>query len=101
MRVALIVLFLFASIASAQLPAERRVQRGFHDRVGWHLVNGNWDKVDCGDGDINLPGLFRQLQKMGYMGACNLEYERNTGDKLPGMLKSMAYMRGIVAGLSA
>ena len=63
-------------------------------------VAGKWDAVDCGDGDINLAGLFRQLQKMGYTGTCNLEYEHKTADKIPGMTKSIAYMRGIVAGLS-
>jgi sugar phosphate isomerase/epimerase len=66
-----------------------------------HLVNGNWDGVDCGDGDINLAALFRQLQKMGYTGSCNLEYEVKAADKMPGMTKSFAYMRGVIAGLAA
>jgi sugar phosphate isomerase/epimerase len=65
------------------------------------LVNGKWEGVDCGDGDINLAGLFRQLQKMNYPGYCNLEYEMKTGDKMPGMQRSYAYMRGIIAGLAA
>lgn len=65
-----------------------------------HLANGKWDGVDCGDGDINLPALFRQLQKMDYAGYCNLEYEVKAGDKMPGMTKSFAYMRGVVAGLA-
>jgi sugar phosphate isomerase/epimerase len=65
-----------------------------------HLANSKWDRADCGDGDINLPGLFRQCQKMGYIGTCNLEYELNSADKLPGMVKSMAYMRGIVATIA-
>ena len=64
-----------------------------------HLSNGKWDGVDCGDGDINLPALFRQLQKMGYTGYCNLEYEVKANDKMPGMAKSVAYMRGVLAGL--
>jgi sugar phosphate isomerase/epimerase len=66
-----------------------------------HLANGKWDGVDCGEGDINLPALFRQLQKTGYTGYCNLEYELNASDKMPGMAKSFAYMRGVLAGLSA
>ena len=64
-------------------------------------VNGKWDAVDCGDGEINLAALFRQLQKIGYTGTCNLEDELKTTDKIPGMTKSFAYMRGVVAGLSA
>jgi sugar phosphate isomerase/epimerase len=66
-----------------------------------HLMDGKWEGVDCGDGDINLAVLFRQLQKMGYTGCCNLEYEVNAADKMPGMTKSFAYMRGVVAGLAA
>jgi sugar phosphate isomerase/epimerase len=66
-----------------------------------HLVNGKWDGVDCGDGEINLPALFRQLQKMGYAGYCNLEYEVKADDKMPGMTKSFAYLRGVVAGLAS
>jgi sugar phosphate isomerase/epimerase len=62
-------------------------------------TNGKWDGVDCGDGDINLPALFRQLEKMGYAGYCNLEYEVKASDKTPGMAKSFAYMRGVLAGI--
>jgi sugar phosphate isomerase/epimerase len=65
-----------------------------------HQVAGKWDSVDCGDGDINLPGLFRQLHKTAYTGTCNLEYELKTADKVPGMAKSIAYMRGILAGIA-
>ena len=64
-------------------------------------VNGKWESVDCGDGDINLAGLYRQAQKMGYKGYCNLEYELKGEDKIPGMVKSYAYMRGVTAGLGA
>jgi sugar phosphate isomerase/epimerase len=66
-----------------------------------HLANGKWDGVDCGEGEINLPALFRQLQKMEFAGSCNLEYEVKADDKMPGMSKSFAYMRGVLAGLSA
>ena len=31
----------------------------------------------------------------------NLEYEINLKDPLPGMVKSFAYMRGVLAGLQA
>ena len=63
-------------------------------------VNGKWDGVDCGDGDIHLPALFRQLQKMGYKGYCNLEYEVKTDEKMARMAKSIAYMRGVLAGIA-
>ena len=35
--------------------------------------DGKWVAADCGDGDIDLPGLFRQLKKQGFSGYCNLE----------------------------
>jgi sugar phosphate isomerase/epimerase len=66
-----------------------------------HLAAGKWEGVDCGDGDINLPGLFRALQQIKYTGTCNLEYELKATDKIPGMTKSIAYMRGVAAGISA
>jgi hypothetical protein len=37
--------------------------------------------------------------KMKYSGGVMLEYEINEDDPLPGMYKSLAYMRGVVAGL--
>jgi sugar phosphate isomerase/epimerase len=64
-------------------------------------AGGKWESVAVGDGDIRIAALFRQLEKIGYAGCCNLEYELRTKDKLPGMQKSFAYMRGIVAGLAA
>ena len=63
--------------------------------------NGKWDGVDCGDGDINLAALFRYLQKTGYKGTANLEYEVKAADKMSGMSKSFAYMRGVLAGLAS
>ena len=65
------------------------------------LINGKWESVDCGEGDIHLAGLLRQLQKMNYPGYCNLEYELKADDKMPGMQKSFAYLRGALAGLAA
>jgi sugar phosphate isomerase/epimerase len=53
-----------------------------------------------GEGKIPIPALFRQLQTMRYPGYVNLEYEIDADDPLPGMKQSMAYMRGVLAGLS-
>ena len=40
------IILLLCTTALAQSdslsPGQRRIQRGFHDRVGWHLVNGAW-----------------------------------------------------------
>ena len=53
----------------------------------------------CGDGKIPFPALFTQLKKMNYQGYINLEYEIDDTDPLPNMIKSFAYMRGVIAGL--
>jgi hypothetical protein len=36
---------------------------------------------------------------MNYTGGAMLEYEIHDTDPMPGMQKSMAYMRGVMAGL--
>jgi len=66
-----------------------------------HLADGQWVNVDVGEGDIRIAALFRQLEKMGYRGCCNLEYELKVAEKMPGMQKSFSYMRGVLAGLAA
>jgi sugar phosphate isomerase/epimerase len=56
-------------------------------------------QVPCGDGKIPFAAMFTQLKKMNYQGYMNLEYEIDDADPLPGMIKSFAYMRGVIAGL--
>ncbi|MGA3027834.1 MAG: sugar phosphate isomerase/epimerase [Bryobacteraceae bacterium] len=58
---------------------------------------------DCpvGDGIMPVPGLFQQLSRMKYAGGVMLEYEADADDPLPGVQKSFAYMRGVLAGLNA
>lgn len=51
-----------------------------------------------GDGVLPIPAIFRQLKKQGYQGVCSLEYEIDADDPMPGMQKSFAYMRGVLAG---
>jgi sugar phosphate isomerase/epimerase len=52
-----------------------------------------------GEGKMPVPAIFRQLEKMGYEGYVNLEYEIDADDPLPGMKQSFAYMRGVIAGM--
>jgi sugar phosphate isomerase/epimerase len=54
-----------------------------------------------GEGKIPIPALFRQLLAMRYPGYVNLEYEIEPDDPLPGMQRSFAYMRGVLAGMAA
>ncbi len=55
-------------------------------------------QVPVGDGIMPIPAIFKQLRKMNYPGYCSLEYEIDDTNPLPGMMKSFAYMRGVIAG---
>jgi sugar phosphate isomerase/epimerase len=52
-----------------------------------------------GEGAMPMAAIFRQLVEMGYAGYVNLEYEIDAENPLPGMQRSFAYMRGVLAGL--
>ncbi len=58
-------------------------------------------KSQCpvGDGAMPIVAMFKELRKMKYQGLVALEYEIDAGNPLPGMQKSFAYMRGVMAGL--
>jgi sugar phosphate isomerase/epimerase len=66
--------------------------------------------VNPGDAEMPIAALFRTLQKIGFMGCCNLEYEvfsnsadrgrqGTPADRLAGMRTAIAYLRGVIAGL--
>ena len=57
-------------------------------------------QTEVGRGVIDFPGLFRTLIDIGYQGQVGLEYEINAKNPLPGMIESMAYMRGVLAALA-
>ena len=63
------------------------------------MESGKWVFADCGDGDIDLPGLFRELKKQGFKGSCNLEYEVFGEGSNLGIERSMAYLRGVAAAV--
>jgi sugar phosphate isomerase/epimerase len=54
-----------------------------------------------GEGVLPIAPFLRQLQRMNYPGCVNLEYEIDEANPLPGMLRSIAYLRGIAAGFAA
>jgi sugar phosphate isomerase/epimerase len=56
-------------------------------------------QVAVGDGVMPVPAIFRTLAQMKYKGNVDLEYEINADDPMPGVVKSFAYMRGVIAGL--
>ena len=56
-------------------------------------------QVEVGRGVFDFPRLFRTLLEIGYAGQVGLEYEIKEDDPLPGMIESIAYMRGVLAAL--
>lgn len=58
-------------------------------------------QVPVGEGKLPIPQIFLQLIKMKYGGCVNLEYEVQPENPMPGMQKSFAYMRGVLAGIQA
>lgn len=58
-------------------------------------------QVPVGEGKLPFPQIFLQLIKMKYDACVNLEYEIDPDNPLPGMQKSFAYMRGVLAGIQA
>jgi sugar phosphate isomerase/epimerase len=64
-------------------------------------LNDKGSQCIVGQGAMPIPGIFRQLEAMGYTGYVNLEYEIDAENPVPGMKQSFAYMRGVLASLHA
>ena len=58
-------------------------------------------QVIVGKGAIDFPALLRALLTIKFSGNVALEYEIHPKDPLPGMLQSVAYLRGVLAGITA
>lgn len=58
-------------------------------------------QIESGKGVIDLVGLCKALQKRKYQGQVGLEYEIHENDPLPGIAESLAYLRGVIAGIRA
>jgi sugar phosphate isomerase/epimerase len=56
-------------------------------------------QVAVGDGIMPVRGIFESLIAIDYKGYVDLEYEIHEDDPMPGMIKSFAYMRGVLAGM--
>jgi len=57
------------------------------------------DPVPVGEGVLPIVAIFKTLKEMNFQGGVMLEYEIDADDPMPGMAKSFAYMRGVLAGL--
>jgi sugar phosphate isomerase/epimerase len=62
----------------------------FHDKAS---------QVAVGDGKMPVRGIFAALTAIRYPGYVDLEYEVHGDDPMPGVTKSFAYMRGVLAGM--
>lgn len=56
-------------------------------------------QVAVGDGIMPVREIFQQLIRMNYTGNVDLEYEIFPDSPMPGVIKSFAYMRGVLSGL--
>jgi sugar phosphate isomerase/epimerase len=56
-------------------------------------------QVAVGDGSLPVEKIFAALIEIKYPGYVDLEYEIHEDDPMPGMIKSFAYMRGVLAGM--
>jgi sugar phosphate isomerase/epimerase len=56
-------------------------------------------QVAVGDGLMPVRQIFQALIEMHYPGQVDLEYEVHANDPMPGVIKSFAYMRGVLAGM--
>lgn len=56
-------------------------------------------QVPVGDGAMPIVAIFQSLIAIKFKGHVMLEYEIDSDNPLPGMIKSFAYMRGVLAGM--
>jgi sugar phosphate isomerase/epimerase len=54
-------------------------------------------QVAVGDGILPFPDIFQALVDIKYTGYVDLEYEIHPDDPMPGVTKSFAHMRGVLA----
>ena len=63
------------------------------------IASSKESQVAVGDGALPIEKIFAALIAIKYPGFVDLEYEINENNPMPGMIKSFAYMRGVLAGM--
>jgi len=56
--------------------------------------------IELPRGLIDMPAVVRALVKVGYTGACSLEYEKDMDKPLLGIAESIGYFRGVMDAVS-
>ena len=62
--------------------------------------NAKESQVAVGEGIMPVRKIFEALLSTGYKGFVDLEYEVHEDDPMPGVVRSFAYMRGVLAGMA-
>jgi sugar phosphate isomerase/epimerase len=91
-----------AARAGTDVPdAIHKVGRRLYDVHMKDLANpsSKESQVAVGDGVLPVEKIFASLIAIKYPGYVDLEYEINEDNPMPGMIKSFAYMRGVLAGM--
>jgi len=52
--------------------------------------------IEMGRGVIDIPGIMRTLQDIGYERTIHIEFEKDQKDPLPGVAESVGYVRGVL-----
>ena len=55
--------------------------------------------VEIGRGLIDIPGILKALNEVGYSQTIAFEYEKDEMDPLPGLAESVGYVRGVIKTL--
>jgi sugar phosphate isomerase/epimerase len=84
------------AVASARAAGARLFQIHMKDVADHSAAPAD---VPVGDGVMPVRAFFQALAEMKYAGFVDLEYEATPEDPMPGVGKSFAFMRGVVAGL--
>jgi sugar phosphate isomerase/epimerase len=58
-------------------------------------------QVAVGEGKMPMREIFSALTAIGYKGFVDLEYEIHGDDPMPGVIASIAFMRGVMAGMGS
>lgn len=56
-------------------------------------------QVAVGRGKLPIREIFQELIRINYKGFADLEYEVHGDDPMPGVIESIAYMRGVLTGM--
>jgi sugar phosphate isomerase/epimerase len=78
-------------LAAAELMKDKIYHVHFKD-----TVKGGNGCLPIGDGDAPMAELLRKLRDWGYGDMVSVEFEYE-GDPTPGLVRSLAYLRGVLA----